>query len=133
MTGPAIPASLGLRQAASIAAMQQFAEGDVERLVGELFPLSAEARALLEQMRLADLAIMQAIARVASSDDGKVMLEWLFDQTLRKPVYVGGLGHDAMQAYGEGRFREGKNAIVHLLLVAIATGRGEQPPYREGM
>ncbi len=132
MSGPAIPPSLGMRQAVPLATLAQEAAADVDRLIGELFPQSPEARAALEQMRLADLAIMQAIARVASSDDGKVMLEWLFDQTLRRPIYLGALRGDAMQAYGEGRFREGKNAIVHQLLVAIALGRGEQPPYREG-
>jgi hypothetical protein len=132
MSGPAIPASLGLRQAVPLASLAAQAAGDVERLVSELFPQPAEAREALEQMRLASLAEMQAISRVASSDDGKVMLEWLLDQTLRRPVYIGRLGFDAMQAFGEGRFREGKNAIVHQLLVAIAIGRGEQPPFREG-
>lgn len=132
MAGPAIPPTLGLRQAMPLDRAAADAATRVQELVEELFPQDETVKQAIADLRTVELATAQAIARVAGTDDGKVTLEWLLDQTLRRPVHVGGPGVDPMQAYAEGRYREGKNAIVHLLLVAIARGRGEQPPFREG-
>lgn len=76
--------------------------------------------------RAADLA--SRAARLFDSDDGRAVLEWLLDATLRRSTFVAQLGLPMDQAYGYGCLREGQNAIVHTILSLIAKGRKDQTP-----
>ena len=50
------------------------------------------------------------------------IMEFIFDQTLRRPAYVAQLGLPMDQAYGYGAFREGQNAVADMIAKMIATG-----------
>ncbi len=130
MSGPAIPASFGARQAMPAEGFALDARSILAGLFDQVNPedLPADARAALE----AQQHIAQAAARLFASDDGRTVLEWLCDVTLRRPVFMTQLGLDPMQAHVHGAFREGQNALVFAIMAAMAEGRQEQPPQREG-
>lgn len=69
-------------------------------------------------------------AQVFATDEGKVVLEFLLDATLRRPLFLPGLGPEGLVYAAH---REGQNSIVWQLVQAIAIGRRETPPNREGV
>lgn len=122
-TPAAIPARLDGRAAAPVESfLAQTAHVDLDALLGGGFGAAAtEANADRQQ-------VIALAARLAEAEF-KPLLEWLLDASLRRPVHLPGFGPEAT-AYCA--LREGQNQIVWLLLQAIAEGRGELPPYREG-
>ena len=73
-----------------------------------------------------------AAARVAATPDGKILVEWLLDLTLRKTSWHGQLGLDVNKIAAFGLLREGQNSIVALLVGAILKGSGAAPtPIRQ--
>lgn len=130
MSGPAVPGGFGPREAMP---MDNFMSGAFDVLNG-LFDEGKrkDLPPAMQEILEADKRVAEAAARFAATEDGRVILEWLCDQTLRRPTFFSHLGLDPMQAYAHGCFREGANAIVFSLLKAIATGRQEHPPHREG-
>lgn len=86
------------------------------------------AQALMEEAK----SVRAAAARLFDTADGRAVLEYLCDATLRRPTFIAQIGLDPMKAYGHGVFREGQNSAIYLLLSLIAEGRGEQPVAREG-
>jgi len=108
--------------------------GSADELVRQLFGApSEEQQKALEEQHLADLAVAQAAARVFSTDDGRLVLEHLLDVTLRRPTFIAHANLDPMRAYAHGVMREGQNQIVFVLLQAIARGRQQDLPQREGL
>ncbi len=75
----------------------------------------------------ADLRACQAMSRMLDSDDGKTVMEWLLDKTLRRASWAYQLGMDPMQVAMQGVMREGQNAVVYMMLQAAARGREQQP------
>lgn len=71
-----------------------------------------------------------AIAGVlwASVPEFRELVEFLLDQSLRRPTFVAQLGLPMDQAYGYGVFREGQNALAMMLLKLIAEGRKIEAP-----
>lgn len=68
-------------------------------------------------------------AALFATREGREILEWLCDITVRRPIWVMNLGSEAL-TYAA--MREGQNAIIYTLMKLIAEGRKEQPPEREG-
>lgn len=123
----AIPAHIGARAAMPAASFLDAVSAlDLDRMLGPVRGLDAaepDAEALAEREQVS------AIAARLLEPDLRPLLEWLLDQTLRRPLFLAGYGPEAM-AIAAGR--EGENRIVWRLLQAIAIGRGEVPPAREG-
>ena len=115
-------ASFGAREAQPLDVLQQLAktggwkffEAD-DRL--STAPLEDDAAQLANDARL-----------VFETEQGRRVLEWLADTTVRRPVWSYGI-QDAM-AYVA--MREGQNAVFFNLLKLLAFGREEKPPQREG-
>lgn len=127
MSGPVVPASYDDRKAVNLDDLLDKSSAPgwdfFEKLLGkdqDRFgspPLDARSQ---------DAAA--AAARIFATDDGAALLEFLADVSVRRPVFI--LGMPDPVAYGA--MREGQNALFFTLLKLIATGRGEQPPVREG-
>ena len=131
MSGPHIPAGRYTpRQAQPLDGYIGNAADVVNGLFAQPDPneLPAFARALMEEAK----HVRSAAARLFDTPDGRAVLEYLCDATLRRPTFIAHLGLEPMKAYGHGVFREGQNSAVYLLLSLIAEGRGEQPIAREG-
>lgn len=71
--------------------------------------------------------VCQAAARLAATDDGKILLEWILDLTLRKASWHGTLGASIEQIATYGLVREGQNSLAALILGAILKGQGAAP------
>ncbi len=67
-------------------------------------------------------------AAIFGTVEGKRVLEWLCDVTVRRPIWIMNVSDPLPYA----AMREGQNAIVYILLRLIAEGRKEQPPQRQG-
>lgn len=85
-----------------------------------------DPRAELIEAEAKDLA--RATARLFDSEEGRRVLEFIADQTIRRPVTVMGMPDGLNYAC----FREGQNAVLFMLMKMIALGREETPPQREG-
>ena len=127
MTQPAIPARYGPREAQPLDAMlgqAGAADFDVyERALGTdkdaikpppLDEVSAEAA--------------RSAARLFATEDGRRVVEFLADVSVRRPVLFHGIPDPALYAM----MREGQNGLFYTLLKLIAAGREETPPTREG-
>lgn len=79
---------------------------------------------------LEDELVAKAAARLFSSKEGRAVLEFLADKTVRALRMPMPLGVDAMQAYAHGQRREGQCDTFYLLLSLIAQGH-EAPPAAE--
>lgn len=129
MTGPAVPASYGPREAEPIENFTTDARSILDGLFGKPDPkdLPTLARAAVENVE----RVRAIAARKFADDDGQVLLEALCDATLRRPFFITQLGMTIDQTAMLGAFREGSAAATYLLLSWIAEGRKEQPPERE--
>lgn len=67
-------------------------------------------------------------AAIFGTVEGRRVLEWLCDVTVRRPMWIMNVSEPLTYA----AMREGQNAIVYILLRLIAEGRKEQPPQRQG-
>ena len=86
--------------------------------------------AVTRELTRARRQIAACAAQVFATDEGRVVLEFLFDATLRRPVFMPGLGPEGLVYAAH---REGQNAVVWQIVQAIAEGRCEIPPNREGV
>ncbi len=129
---PAVPPTLsarGVQPAAGwVDRVEQIdLEAMMRQLSGRLDPagqssFAADQRAAREQVC--------ALAKALWEDEHyRPLVEWLLDITVRRPISVWGLG--ATKAEYVDR-REGANSVVWQLLQAVAEGRGEHLPIREG-
>jgi len=128
MTGPAIPprASYGPREAMPADGfLDSIGKFDLDKLG---FHLEGAAGVALEMRR--EREQIAALAARMFAGEFRPVVEWLIDITLRRPVFMPGLGPDALTYVAH---REGGNAVAWQLLQAIAEGRQEQPPAREGL
>ncbi len=120
-------ATLGAREAMPLDGfLDQTARLNLDALMDKLGGTPGVAR----ELSAARKQVAACAAAMAASDDGRVVLEFLLDATLRRPVFLPGLGPEALVYAAH---REGQNAVVWQLLQAIAEGRGETPPNREGV
>ncbi len=121
---PAIGAREAMPAEAFLAAIPQFdLAAAIEGKFRDLLPAAARD----------EMATQGQIAVIAArllEPDLRPLLEWLLDQTLRRPLFLPGLGPDALVFAAH---REGQNAVVWKLLQTIAMGRDETPPAREGV
>lgn len=105
--------------------LEQTLKVNLDTLIGGLDGNGGVARDLaLEREQIARLA-----ARLLDPEF-RPLLEWLCDITLRRPLVLPGLNHEGLIYAAR---REGGNAVVWQLLQAIAQGRGEKMPPREGV
>lgn len=116
MSEPAIPLS-GLMKAA---------EAEGWQVIDDLTKPGAAARPA-SAMPETEKAAAEAMARLLATDDGRTVMEWLLDKTLRRASWAYQLGLDPMQIALQGVMREGQNAIVQMMLDAAARGRDQQP------
>lgn len=129
---PYVPPEYSARTAMPIEGAGGFVN-QADQLLKDLFGGDPEQlRAALKAQQDVNQGIKEACARVAATPDGQAMLEWLCDATLRRPTFLALVDLDPMRCFAHGVFREGQNAVVFLLLKAIAEGRQEPPPQREG-
>jgi trimethylamine:corrinoid methyltransferase-like protein len=102
----------------------------VDKVLGEmgleLTPPSARS-AMTEY----DKRVAQAAAKIATPE-GLVLLEYLADISVRRPVYMAHMNLDPMRAYAIGCQREGQNQLFFTLLAMIQRGREENLEMREG-
>lgn len=76
-------------------------------------------------------AIASAWAQFADTPGGRKALENLFSNTLYRTVFFVSLGLDMQSMATFGAFREGQNAVAHMIARAIAEGRGETTKPRD--
>lgn len=124
--GPAIPARDNARSAMPTEGfLDRVSEMSIDKLMERLEGTPRVAIQLKNER-----ANISALASKLATGDMRPLLEWLLDMTLRRPMIMPGLGL-------EGQFycalREGQNQVVWQILQAVADGRGEVPPSREGM
>jgi hypothetical protein len=126
MTEAAIPAHLDARRAmpaddflAQIGLMNLDGHMDGREQAGGSYARHLET----ERAQIAALA-----ARFYQSEF-RPLLEWMLDASLRRPVFMPGLNAEGVAYCAH---REGQNSIVWQLVQAIAEGRKETPPAREG-
>lgn len=104
----------------------------LERFVGggweTLSQLAQDTQAGPTGPDLAYERVCQAAARLVETPDGKLVVEWLLDLTLRKASWHGQLGQSVEQIATYGLIREGQNSLAALLVGAILKGQGAAPP-----
>lgn len=127
---PATPnASYGARHAMPI---DQYISqiGKVDEFLEGLFPGASdeEIREAAEQVK----RIHATAARLFATADGRELLEWLCDLTLRRSKFIVAPGMSPGVGYALAALQEGKQQVVWMLICAIAMGRSERPPTREG-
>lgn len=76
-------------------------------------------------------AIASAWAEFAATPGGQKALDDLFSKTLYRTVFFTSLGVDMPSMAMFGVFREGQNAVSHMIARAIAEGRGETTKPRD--
>lgn len=123
------------RQSASLDARAAMPAGSFLDRIGQIGLDDLMARvegspAVARELAQARSQIAACAAHVFATDEGRVVLEFLFDATLRRPVFLPGLGPEGLVYAAH---REGQNAIVWQIVQAIAEGRAEIPPNREGV
>jgi hypothetical protein len=117
----------GRRQAQPIDDMLIRADKLLGDMDMELKPPSPRSAMTEEDRRVA-----QAAAMIAATNEGMLVLEYLADMTVRRPVFVAHTNLEPMRAYALGCQREGQNQIFFTLLAMIQRGREETPESREG-
>jgi hypothetical protein len=127
MSGPAVPPSYGAREAQPIDQLMDQFGAPGWGFFDEILKRSQDAR---EGPKIEPEAVeaARAAARLFDSDDGRRVLEFLADHSVRRPVFSYGMPDPALYA----ALREGQNGLFFTLLKLIAVGRGENPPVREG-
>jgi hypothetical protein len=127
MSGPAIPPRYGARQAMPIKGFLDATEAvSLDAITDQLEGTPAVANELaLERASVAAMA-----AAWADTPEGAAILEYLADISVRRPVFLPGLGPEAVSYAAH---REGQNNLFWQLVQLIAIGRKEPPPQREGM
>lgn len=126
MAGPAIPPRYGAREAMPI---EGFLESTAKISLDDMLErLEGTPGVALDLQRSREQ--IAAIACKLLEPELLPLLEWLCDISLRRPMVLPGLGAEG-QLYCA--LREGQNQIVFQLLQAIAEGREEAGPHREGM
>lgn len=119
-------ASFGPRQAQPLDDfLSRVSSMSLDSMLGRLDGAAGVSRDLA-----AERAQIAALAARLLSPDMRPLLEWLCDMTLRRPIFLFGLREDALAWAAS---REGENRVVWQLLLAIAEGRAEAPPPREGV
>lgn len=129
---PAIPASLGARQAVPTDLIEgALADINLDAMLEQLSGrLDTRGRADFVERQTEERAkIARLAAEFAGSKHYRPLFEWFLDITLRRPVSVWGLGDDRYEYVDR---REGGNAVMWQFLAAVAEGRGEEPPSVEG-
>lgn len=127
MTGPAIPPSYAAREAQPLDAMMEQALGVGWDFFDQQDPKDKRgtpAERVVE--RAGDAAL--AAAAVMATPEGRRLVEYLADITVRRPNFVLGMPDPLVYA----AFREGQNGLFFALLKLIAVGRQEQTNVREG-
>ena len=79
-----------------------------------------------------DKRVAQAAAIVAATPAGLTLLEYLADQTLRRPTFFAHQNLDPMRGYALGCQREGQNQLFVTILAMIQRGRAEKTETRPG-
>ena len=105
-------------------------------IIDELFPKTGDSDEFARLVKVQTEEIRRvraAAARIFDTEDGRLVLEALCDSTLRRPTFITHVNMPADRGYAFGCFREGMNAAVFAILRAIAEGRDEPPPQREGL
>lgn len=133
MSQPAVPPSYGARQAQP---MENMVRQAMEGLNGwDWFkpdPGTAERGSWAEGVKDRAAEAAAALARLyegpGRKHDFKLVLEFMADQTVRRPMWT--RGQPDPLAYIA--FREGQNGAFFMLLQLLATGREEQSVVREG-
>lgn len=69
-------------------------------------------------------------AKLWTDPDYSAFIEWLLDSTLRRPMFLPQLGN---QGAAYCAWRDGENSIIWKILQAVAEGRNEAMPSREGV
>jgi hypothetical protein len=126
VTSPAIPA-YGERQALPVDAFRK-------QLDQMLAGVNLDGALALQQPGLQPDQLQAALiaARFFNTRDGKILLEFIADNSVRRPQALPPLGTDPVQAYLQVQRRAGQDDMFFFILKLIATGREEQPPAREG-
>jgi len=127
VTQPAIPPSYGPRQAQPLdLILEQHGAADWAWFDG---PDPKDKRGSWEE-RLEERAAgaAAAAAAVMATPEGRELVEYLADITVRRPLFVLGMPDPLLYA----ATREGQNGLFFTLLKLIAMGRQEQSHVREG-
>lgn len=127
MSGPAVPPSYGSREAQPIDQMLDQFGAPGWGFFDDLMKRTREARDG-PQIDAQTQEAARSAARLFDTDDGRRVLEFLADQSVRRPVFSYGMPDPALYA----ALREGQNGLFYVLLKLIAVGRDETPPVREG-
>lgn len=126
MSNVAVPA-YGERQALPLDAFRQ-------QLDQMLAGVNLDGALALQQPDLTQdqLQAAKICARLFNTREGKILLEFIADNSVRRPQALPPIGTDPVQAYLQVQRRAGQDDMFFFLLKLIATGREEQPPAREG-
>lgn len=129
---PAIPSALGTRQVLTADALEKsLARIDLDGMLAQ-FAGSEDGEAVdtFIKEQAAEREQIAALAAAFASDPAyRPLYEWLLDITVRRPLVVWGLGANRLEYVDR---REGANSVIWQLLAAVAEGRKEPPPTREG-
>lgn len=127
MTSPAVPA-YGERQALPLDAFRT----QLDQMLAGIDISGAQALQQPDQMTPDQLQAALIAADLFSKGKGKILLEFLADNSVRRPQALPPIGTDPVQAYLQVQRRAGQDDMFFFLLKLIAMGREEQPPAREG-
>ena len=127
MSQPAIPPSYGARQAQPLDDMIGGAKG--WGFFDDPDP-KAERGTWQESEKEAVEAAARAAAAVMATRQGKILVEFLADITVRRPMFFVQMPAGEREAYAA--LREGQNGLFYTLLALVAQGRQEQQTVRKG-
>jgi hypothetical protein len=126
-TKPAIPARFGAREAQPLegflASTKQF---DLDKLLERADQFGTVA--IEKELAAARAQVAAQWREIAEKYPAAI--EWLCDISLRRPVHLPMLGAEG-QLYAA--HRDGANALAWQIIQAIAEGRDQPPPMREGI
>lgn len=129
MSQPAIPPSYGAREAQPLDRMLDFAGDNGWAFFQPQDP--KEKRGTwqeAEEERAA--AAARAAAAVMATPEGRALLEFLADISVRRPMFFFEMEPARAAAYAA--LREGQNGLFYTILALVAAGREEQPTVRKG-
>lgn len=86
------------------------------------------AKPIAEAIDKADAEIKRAFVRFYNTDDGKVVLDWMLDQTLRRSCWHPGNTPTLDECTVFGLQRGGQNSIAVSFMKMIDDGRKLPPP-----
>ena len=126
-------AAFGPREAQPLSGLQAFAAAQGWDFFGDkLNGPDVEARSASTAALEADaVELGKDAAALFETRQGRAVLEWLCDVTVRRPAWFFGLPRDQADLYMA--MREGQNGLLFTLLKLIASGREEKPPQRQGV